>query len=91
MWRIQRLAEGEFTVLTVSGRIEREELMNLRDIFSAEAGNKNVVLDLKEVKIVDQETVAFLASCEASGTKLRNCPAYIREWIGRENTKTYSK
>jgi ABC-type transporter Mla MlaB component len=91
MWRIQRLAEGEFIVLTVSGRIECEELMNLRDIFAAEAGNKNVVLDLKEVKIVDQETVAFLASCEVSGTKLRNCPAYIREWIGRESTKTYSE
>ena len=28
------------------------------------------------------DAVTFLAKCEASGSRLRNCPAYIRNWIG---------
>jgi hypothetical protein len=38
-------------------------------------------VDMKEVKLVDQDAVRFLSSCETGGTRLRNCPAYIREWI----------
>ena len=43
-----------------------------------------VLLDLKEVKLVDREAVRFLAYCEAKGTTLKNCAVYIREWIRRE-------
>jgi hypothetical protein len=42
---------------------------------------------MKEVKLVDQEVVRFLLSCEAGGIRLRNCPAYIREWIRRGETR----
>lgn len=33
---------------------------------------------------IEIETVIFLAECEAEGIELKNCPAYIREWITRE-------
>jgi hypothetical protein len=39
------------------------------------------VLDLQEVQLVDHDAVRFLAGCEADGTQLEHCPAYIREWI----------
>ena len=39
---------------------------------------------MKEVRLVDQDAIAFLSYCEAGGAELRNCPAYIREWIERD-------
>jgi anti-anti-sigma regulatory factor len=83
MWKIQKLQDAECVVLGLSGRIQGEQLMELRNLLAAEARTQNVVLDLKEVKLVDQDAVTFLASQETSGTTLRNCPAYIREWIDR--------
>jgi hypothetical protein len=29
--------------------------------------------------------------CEADGIQLENCPAYIREWIGRESGRARRK
>jgi ABC-type transporter Mla MlaB component len=83
MWKVQRTDDGGLLVLLVSGRIEREHLTKLREVFTAETGNRNVILDMKEVKLVDQEAITFLAHCEESGAELRNCPAYIREWMER--------
>jgi hypothetical protein len=80
--RIQRTAGREFVVLALSGRIEGEALAELRRLVEAE--DHHLVLDLKELKLVDRDTVKFLAGCEAEGTKLENCPQYIREWIVRE-------
>jgi hypothetical protein len=85
MWKVQRLADKQFVVLSLSGRIEGEQLLDLQKAVAPEGSNQDVVLDLKEVKLVDQDTVTFLACCEASGTELRNCPAYIRERIRRES------
>jgi len=39
---------------------------------------------------VDHAVVAFLVDYEASGASMRNCPAYIREWIGAEQAATES-
>jgi hypothetical protein len=45
----------------------------------------DVVLDLTEVSRVDVEAVQFLVQCEAQGIRLAQCPAYIREWMVRED------
>ncbi len=84
MLKIQRSGDGEFVVFTLSGRIKMERLADLQRLFESEAKDKRIVLDLKEVKLVDQEVVRFLGHCEVDGIKLENCPAYIREWISRE-------
>jgi ABC-type transporter Mla MlaB component len=84
MWKVQKSADGELIVLLVSGRIEGEHLPELCQVFTAEAGNQNFILDMKEVRLVDQDSIAFLSHWEAIGAELRNCPAYIREWIERE-------
>jgi hypothetical protein len=81
MWKAQRVEEGEFAVLLLSGRIEGDHLLELQKVFLSETGNLNLIVDMKEVKLVDQDAVRFLSSCETGGTRLRNCPAYIREWI----------
>ena len=85
MWKVQKIADGDRMVLSISGRIEAEELAELQKVVSSEdTKRQKVELDLQDVKLVDQHVVAFLACCEASGTRLRNCPPYIREWITRE-------
>jgi hypothetical protein len=84
MFKIQRSANGKFVVFTLSGRIKPAGLVELQKLLESEAGDHKLVLDLEEVKLVDRDVVSFLASCEAKGMKLANCPAYIREWIERE-------
>ena len=83
--RIQRLAEGEVVAFSLSGRIKAEEVAELQKLLEAEYPDHRIVLDLSEVKLVDREAVRFLARCEAAGTQLENCPAYIREWIVGES------
>lgn len=56
----------------------------LRDLLKSEAPGHNLVLDLGEVKLVDRDAVRFLAQIEAEGAKLRNCSAFIQEWILQE-------
>lgn len=56
----------------------------LRELLRSEVPGHNVVLDLAEVKLVDRDAVRFLAQIEAEGAKLRNCSAFIQEWILQE-------
>jgi hypothetical protein len=82
--KIQRSVNGALVVFTLSGRIEMEHLAELQKLFEIDAQDLAIVLDMKEVKLVDRNAVTFLARCEAEGTTLDNCPAYIRRWIARE-------
>jgi anti-anti-sigma regulatory factor len=83
MLRIQRATNGE-TVFKLAGRMDVENVKELKEVFQAEAKGRPVVLDLRDLVLVDRAAVKFLERCEADSIKLRNCPAYIREWITRE-------
>jgi hypothetical protein len=48
-----------------------------------ETAGQQLVLDLRDVPLVNQGAVEFLAGCEADSIKLENRPAYIRVWIER--------
>jgi anti-anti-sigma regulatory factor len=85
--RIQRSANGR-VVYTLSGRIEAEDVKELRQLLASETDGQILVLDLRNVTIVNQGAVNFLAGCEADSIKLENCPAYIREWIERVKGRT---
>ena len=84
MFKIQRSTNEKSVVFTLSGRIKAERLADLEKLLACEAGDHSLVLDLTEVKLVDRDVVSFLASCEAKGVTISNCPAYIREWIEKE-------
>jgi anti-anti-sigma regulatory factor len=83
LWRIEKRAIEKDLVLFLSGRIQGEDLAQLEETIAAELSNQSLILDLSGVKLVDHRVVLFLANCERSGTKLRQCPAYIREWMQR--------
>ena len=74
-------------VFSLSGRIRTEYVAELQNLVDFAAAKNSVVLDLKEVRLVDREAVQFLARCQAEGVGLDNCAAYIREWIERERTQ----
>jgi hypothetical protein len=84
MLRIQRKANAK-VIFVLSGRIEAEDIEELRRLFELEDVSREIALDLRDVTLVDRDGVKFLAAGEMNGIQLENCPAYIREWIGRES------
>ena len=71
-------------VFGVSGRLDSENMSELKTLIAAEAEGQHIVLDLRELTLVDEDAVRLLKSCEAEGIELKNCPAFVREWITRE-------
>ena len=85
--RIDRVVDAENrVVLFISGRITGEDVDMLRGVLEQESGG--FAIDLKNVLLIDRESVKLLALSEADGTELRNCPPYIREWVRRERAET---
>jgi hypothetical protein len=88
MLRIERSVEGGEVRLVLSGGIQGETLAKLeRTIASETVVPVAISIDLAEVRLVDREAVRFLVECEAGGIRLANCPAYVREWIGTDQTR----
>ena len=83
-FRIETAARGKRTVFILSGRIEGLAIAELRKLFELQTDYRGIVLDLREVGVVDREVMRFLMSCEADGVRLENCAPYIREWMERE-------
>jgi anti-anti-sigma regulatory factor len=79
--------KDESVILTLIGRIEGENLEELKRLMGSEASGRNLVLDMKDVTLVDQSAIRFLARCEADSVTLENCPAYIRDWIAAEKCR----
>ena len=80
--RIERSARQRFTVFTLSGRMEAEQVGELKELLDRDY--RNIILDLRDLRLADRDAVRFLRGCEADGVKLENCPAYVREWMDRE-------
>ena len=80
MLKIQRSSNGQVTYM-LSGEIEDEDIAELEALIRSEAKGRRMVLDLKNLTLAGQDAIAFLDRCEAKGITLKNCPAYIREWI----------
>ena len=80
--KIETASDGHIASLRLIGRIQAEYLDELETHIRRH--RPLLVLDLREVTLVDVAVVRFLIACEAEGIKLRHCAPYIREWMGRE-------
>jgi hypothetical protein len=80
--RIERSSRQTRTVFTLSGRMEAEQVTELKKLFDRDY--QNIILDLRDVRLADRDAVRFLRGCQAEGVRLENCPAYVREWMDRE-------
>jgi len=65
--RIERSARQGFTVFTLSGRMEAEQVAELKELFDTDY--RSIILDLQEMRLADRDAVKFLRSCERDGMK----------------------
>ena len=86
MLRIERSANGQ-VVFTLSGRMQMEDIEQLQQLLGVEMPGQPVTFDLRDVTLVNQDAVTFLAGCETNGIKLRSCPLHIRNWINQERRR----
>ena len=85
--KIHREAIGNGrVVLRISGRLTGDDVKTLRTLLEQESGA--LTLDLKDVRLVDDEAVKLLAIHQSRGVTIDNCPLYVREWIRREREGT---
>jgi anti-anti-sigma regulatory factor len=83
MLRIHRTGDGD-VLFTLSGRLDKENVVELEALIDAEGKDRQIILDLKDMTLTGQDGIAFLAQCEAAGITLVNCDPYVREWISRQ-------
>jgi len=87
MLRIERKTDGASIVLTVSGRLRAENVDELRQSLERTPAD-SIVLELGDLILADREAARFLGESEACGRiVLRNCPAYIRQWIAHDDSR----
>jgi maltodextrin utilization protein YvdJ len=84
MLRIHRKENGQ-VVFALSGQFHKEHIAELEALIAAEAEDRQIILDLKDMTLTGQDGIAFLAQCEAAGVALMNCDPYVREWITIHN------
>jgi len=88
--RIQKKADGD-VVFTLSGRIDKENVVELEALIAAEGRLRRITLDLRDMTLTGQDGIDFLAQCEAADIVLVNCAPYIREWITRQRSEAERK
>jgi hypothetical protein len=84
--RIEKTPDGPRTIVRLIGRINSEHLQQLKA--EMRDSTLRIALDLKEVTLVDLDTVHFLCTCQAQGIEVLNCSPYIKEWMTREKART---
>ena len=82
-YRIDRSTDARGVTFSLSGEMDTDHVGELDTLMAAES-NRFVFLDLTDVTLVNREAITFLASVEAAGAVLVNCPAYVRSWIDAE-------
>ena len=80
--KVVRLIDRDgFVQLFISGHLQEVHINMIDNLLKKETDS--VALDLGEVTLADREAVKFLASVDARGVGLRNCPEFIREWMSK--------
>ena len=78
--KVVRLIDRDrLVLLQISGHLQEMHINMIDDLLTKETDP--VALDLGEVTLVDREAVKFLATLDARGVELKNCPGFIREWM----------
>jgi hypothetical protein len=83
-FRIESATRGKVRIFILSGRIEKAAIAELSRLFELQTDRSQMVLDLKDVGVIDRDVMRFFMHCEEHGVKLENCASYIREWMERE-------
>jgi anti-anti-sigma regulatory factor len=90
MLRVTKTAHGE-VVFRISGELDSENVAEIEAVIGAEKKGTRITLDLADLRSVDGAAVRSLEKWEAGSIKLKNCTAYIREWIRRQRVERQSE
>ena len=86
MLKIQQMTDRGAVVLTVSGRLDAENVGQLCELLDAVSIDKTIALDLQDLVLADRAVVRLLREFEErKRIVLRNCPSYIRIWMAAED------
>jgi anti-anti-sigma regulatory factor len=86
--RIEKDSRGGKITIRLIGHFQSEHIGELKkQLQDNYRFRPQLVLDLKEVTIVDVDVVRLLGACELEGMKILHCSPYIREWIVRERDR----
>ncbi len=85
MLKIEKESRGQSTVIKLTGRIQSNDLGELRTLIVA--CETHILLDLLDVTLVDVDVIRFLSLGEGAGIELLHCAPYVREWITRERSE----
>jgi hypothetical protein len=68
--------------------MDHESTLELENVIEAEEmKGRQIVLDIKDLTLVGQSDIDFLARCEAAGIKLVHCARYVRDWIAKQQAE----
>ena len=84
-YRIHRSVAPETIVFALSGEVDTEHADRLQKLLANEADDR-IVLDLRDVTLVDRAAVEVLARMEGPAIRIVNCPEYVRSWIAAERS-----
>jgi hypothetical protein len=84
--KIETLLGAGCTTIRLIGRLSAESLPLVKA--EVDAAGSHVVLEMKDVTLIDMVVIRFLIECQARGIELRGCSLYISGWIAREQKKT---
>lgn len=85
--KIEGSQQRGFTIFVLSGRLGEEEIEELERVLGPRTCYSMIIVDLKDLTLVNRAAVKFLARCESDGLRIENCPRYIRKWMRRETSK----
>ena len=86
-FRIHRSVEPGATVFALSGVLDTEHVARLQELLATAVAGR-IVLDLREITLVDRAAVQFLARVTSAGAEIVNCPEYVHSWIAAENGRS---
>jgi hypothetical protein len=80
--KIERTSEGEREIIRLIGRIEQEDLEMLET--QTRGSDKVICIDLRDVTLIDIHIVRYFIARQRVGVSFQNVPAFIQEWMRRE-------
>lgn len=82
-YRVERSVDGSTVTFAVSGTVNAVRAADLQSLVDRELDVK-VLLDLRDVTLVERDAVPLLAGVRAGGAELVDCPEYLRLWMAAE-------
>ena len=80
--KIEKHSNGATAMIRLIGRLRMQHIEELTRLVQGAA--QQTVIDLREVTLVDLEVVRFFVACETRGVQIKNCSAYIHQWMTQE-------